>query len=115
MTAQSKESLLVYTEKMDSLYIDVSKYDYILVFDIYVCQYCISPKIKGKKILLIPLDNDATFEIRIHQKLTLKRDYPKSDCYFLNSEEKKLAIVQNYQKNQLVNSTHKCNFLIFQN
>ena len=102
MSAQSKDSLLVYTTKMDSLYIDVSNYDYILVFDMYVCENCISPKIKQKKkILLIPLDNDAGYENRIGTKLRLKRDYPASDCYFLDSA-KKYAILQKYPKNKLI-------------
>ena len=101
--AQSKDSLLVYTTKMDSLYVDVSKYDYVLVFDMYVCKDCVSPKIKQKKkILLIPLDNDASYENRLNTKLSLKRDYPASDCYFLDSAEKKKAIVQRYPKNQLI-------------
>jgi len=101
--AQSKDSLLVYTTKMDSLYIDVSNYDYVLVFDMYVCKDCIFPKVRQKKkILLIPLVNDLTYEGRIATKLTLKRDYPASDCYFLNSEEKKKAIIQKFPKNQLI-------------
>ena len=102
LMAQSKDSLLVYTTKMDSLYIDVSNYDYILVFDAYLCKDCVSPKVKKKKkILLIPLDNDLTYESRVGTKLHLKRDYPASDCYFLVSSEKKKAILQSYQKNQI--------------
>jgi len=101
--AQSKDSLLVYTIKMDSLHIAVSNYDYVLVFDMYLCKDCIAPKIKQKKkILLIPLDNDLTYESRVKTKLYLKRDYPVSDCYFLDSAEKKKAILRKYQKNQLV-------------
>ena len=97
---QSKDSLLVYTVEMDSLSVAISNYDYILVFDIYLCKDCVSSKIKKKKkILLIPLDNDVTYEGRLHTKLYLKRDYPASDCYFL---KEKLAIVQKYQKNQLI-------------
>ena len=88
---------------MDSLHIAVSSYDYVLVFDIYLCKDCVSPKIaKKKKILLIPLDNDITYENRFQTKLELKRDYPASDCYFLNSTEKKLAIVQHYKRNEIV-------------
>ena len=88
---------------MDSLYIAVSDYDYILVFDAYLCKSCISPQIQQKKkILLIPLDNDLTYDARLYTKLSLKRDYTISDCYFLNSTEKKLAIVKRYPKNQLV-------------
>ncbi len=107
--AQNKDdSLLVYTAKMDSLYIDISNYDYILVFDIYFCKSCILGKIKQKKrILLIPLDNDLTYENRIHTTLELKRDYPVSDCYFLDSMEKKLTIVQTYHKNQIVKINEK--------
>jgi len=88
---------------MDSLHIAVASYDYILVFDIYVCKNCISPKIaQKKKILLIPLDNDLTYENRLHTKLCLKRDYPSSECYFLHNTAEKLAIVQKYKKNQLI-------------
>lgn len=106
--AQSKDSLLAYTTKMDSLYIAVSDYDYILVFDAYLCNDCVSPKIKKKKkILLIPLHNDATYENRIHTKLELKRDYPASDCYFLNSKEEKSAIILKYPKNQLIQINKK--------
>jgi hypothetical protein len=105
--AQSKDSLLVYTAKMDSLCISVADYDYILVFDVYLCKDCVSPKIKQKKkILLIPLDNDVTYENRLSTKLSLKRDYPVSDCYFFNSEDKKKAIVQKYTKNQLIKITN---------
>ena len=101
--AQNKDSLLVYTVEMDSLYIAVSKYDYILVFDAYMCKDCISPKTqKKKKILLIPLDNDLTSGGRLHTKLSLKMNYPVSDCYFLNDMEKKRAIIQKYPKNQLI-------------
>lgn len=100
--AQSKDSLLVYTTKMDSLYIDISKYEYILVFDMYMCKSCILPKIKKKKIVLIPLDNDVTYDNRIHIKLELKRDYPASACYFLSSIAEKKAIVQLYAKNQII-------------
>ncbi len=101
--AQNKDSLLVYTTKMDSLYVDISKYEYILVFDMYLCGDCVLPKIKKKKkILLIPLDNDATHDNRIHTKLELKRDYPASDCYFLNNEDKKKIMIQKYQKNQII-------------
>jgi len=101
--AQNKDSLLVYTTKMDSLYIDVSKYDYVLVFDMYVCKDCVSPKIAKKgKILLIPLDNDVTYEGRVSTKLHLKRDYPASDCYFLNRKEQKSEILKKYPKNQLI-------------
>jgi hypothetical protein len=101
--AQSKDSLLVYTSKKDSLYIDISKYDYILLFDSYLCKNCISQKIKQrKKILLIPLDNDLTYESRIQMKLHLKKDYPISDCYFLDSAEKKSAIVRQYRRNQII-------------
>ena len=100
--AQSKDSLLVYTVTMDSSYVDILKYEYILVFDIYSCKDCVSPKIqKKKKILLIPLDNDLTYEARLHTKLNLKRDYPASDCYFLSTEVQKLAIVKKYKRNQL--------------
>jgi len=103
MMAQNKDSLLVNTTKMDSLYISISNYDYVLVFDVYLCKDCVSPKIKQKKkILLISLDNDVTYEGRVSTKLTLKRDYPTSDCYFLNNEEKKNAIIQKFPKNQLI-------------
>jgi len=101
--AQSNDSLLVYTTKMDSLYIDISKYDYVLVF---MCESCMRPipkKIKQKsKILLIPLVNDITYKGRVQTKLYLKRDYPASDCYFLDCEEKKRVIVQRFPKNELV-------------
>ena len=108
LMAQSKDSLLVYSVKMDSLYVAVSNYNYVLVFDVYMCKNCISPKIaKKKKILLIPLDNDATYESRLHTKLTLKRDYPASDCYFLDSSEKKKAIIQDYKKNELIEITKR--------
>ena len=101
--AQNKDTLQVYTVKMDSLDIAVAGYDYILVFDMYLCKDCVSPKIKQKKkILLIPLDNDATYENRLNTKLSLKRDYPASDCYFLDSEDKKKEIIRKYQKNQLI-------------
>ena len=105
MKAQSKDSLLVYTVKMDSLHIAVSDYDYVLVFDAYLCKDCISPKVqKKKKILLLPLHNDATYESRLHTKLSLKQTYPVSDCYFLGNQEEKLAIVQRYQKNKLIST-----------
>lgn len=111
LIAQNKDSLLVYTTKMDSLYIAVSDYDFVLVFDVYLCKDCVSPKIKQKKkILLIPLDNDATYESRISTKLYLKRDYPASDCYFLDSQGKKLAIVQKYPKNQLIKAKTERNY-----
>lgn len=101
--AQSKDSLLVYTAKMDSLYIAVSNYDYILVFDVYLCKDCILPKVKRKKkILLLPLENDLSYENRVHTKLELKRDYPVSDCYFLSNEEEKSAMVRKYTKNKLI-------------
>jgi hypothetical protein len=88
---------------MDSLYIAVSDYDYVLVFDAYMCKSCIPPKTQQKKkILLIPLDNDASYENRLHTKLSLKRDYPISDCYFLSNIAEKSAIVQKYKKNQLI-------------
>jgi len=88
---------------MDSLYISVLNYDYILVFDAYMCKDCISPKIqKKKKILLISLDNDLMYEGRQYTKLNLKMNYPISDCYFLNDMEKKRAIIQKYPKNQLI-------------
>jgi hypothetical protein len=87
---------------MESLYIDISNYDYILLFDAYLCKGCISPKIKQKKkILLLPLDNDLTYETRIQMKLYLKRDYPVSDCYFLDSTEKKSEIIQQYHRNKI--------------
>lgn len=101
-SAHSKDTLLVYTEEMDSLCINISKYDYILVFDMYLCKSCILPKIKKKKILLIPLDNDVTYDNRIHAKLTLKRDYPASKCYFLCTMAEKKAIVQLYARNQII-------------
>lgn len=92
---------------MDSLHICISNYDYVLVFDIYLCKHCISPKQQRKKILLISLDNDATYETRIHTKLELKRDYPASDCYFLGNKAEKLAIVKKYTKNQLIEINKK--------
>lgn len=108
LTAQNKDSLLVYTEELDSLSISVSEYDYILVFDIYMCKDCVSSKIKEKKkIVLIPLDNDVMYENRIRTKLELKRDYPASDCYFLSNKEEKLAIIKKYQKNQLIKINKK--------
>lgn len=101
--AQNKDSLLVYTVEMDSLSIAVLKYDYVLVFDFLLCKDCVSPKVKNKKkILLIPLDNDLTYDSRLYTKLYLKRDYPASDCYFLKNTAEKLAIVQMYKKNQLI-------------
>ena len=101
--AQNKDSLLVYTTKIDSLYIVVSNYDYVLVFDAYLCKDCVSQKIKQKKkILLIPLDNDVTYENRVATRLHLKRDYPASDCYFFDSAEKKKAILQRFPKNELI-------------
>ena len=107
-TAQTKDSVVVYTVEMDSLYVGVSNYDYILVFDMYLCKDCVSPKIKEKKkILLIPLDNDVAYENRIHTKLSMKRDYPASDCYFLSNKEEKLAIIKKYQKNQLIEINKK--------
>jgi hypothetical protein len=88
---------------MDSLYIDISDYDYILLFDAYLCKSCVSQKIKKKKkILLIPLDNDLTYETRLQMKLYLKRDYPASDCYFLNNIGKKSAMIRQYSKNQII-------------
>ena len=106
--AQSKDSLLVYTIKMDSLYIAVSNFDYILVFDVYLCKDCISPTVKRKKkILLIPLDNDLSYENRVHTKLKLKKDYPISDCYFLSNKEEKLAMMKKHQKNQLIEISKK--------
>jgi len=101
--AQSKDSLLVYTTKMDSLYIDVSTYDYVWVFVCSSCMQPLSPKMmKKSKILFIPLTNDATYEGRVQTKLYLKRDYPASDCYFLDSEDKKKEIIRKYPKNQLI-------------
>jgi uncharacterized protein YuzE len=101
--AQNNNNLLVYTTKMDSLYIDISSYEYVLVFDIYSCNDCVSPKVKKKgKILLIPLNNDAIYENRLQTTLELKRDYPASDCYFLSSKEEKSNILLKYSKNQLI-------------
>ena len=103
LQAQNNIPVLVYTVEMDSLHVNVSDYDYILVFDVYLCKDCVSSKIKQKKkILLIPIDNDSSYEIRLQTKLRLKRDYPASDCYFLDSSEKKKAIIQKYPKNQIV-------------
>jgi hypothetical protein len=103
LLAQNNNSLLLYTVEMDSLYVNTVDYDCVLVFDAYLCKDCILKNVKQKKkILLIPLDNDLTYETRIQTKLKLKRDYPISNCYFLNSIEKKSAIVQNYPKNQII-------------
>lgn len=79
----------------DSVNVSLQDYDYILIFDRYVCTHCISNKIKKhKKVLLIPLDNDDTRNTRIYTQQELKFIYPRSQAYFTRNAKQKILLKQ---------------------
>ncbi len=79
----------------DTVNICLQEYDYILIFDRYVCTHCISNKIKKhKKVLLIPLENDDTKYTRMFTRQELKYLYPRSQAFFTRNVQQKILLRQ---------------------
>lgn len=79
----------------DTVNICLQDYEYILIFDRYVCTHCISNKIKKhKKVLLVPLDNDDTKYTRLYIQQELKHSYPRSQAFFTRNDRQKMLLRQ---------------------